>query len=150
MAGSPEPRAPTDAVTRLRVRYPEIDRMGVAYHANYLVWFELGRTELMREIGCTYGELEDRESIFFPVIEVGTHYRASARYDEELEVRTRIVSVGAARVRFEYRLVRPAQDVLLATGFTEHAAVGKDGRPVRLPRALRERLASRCRTRDGT
>ena len=68
--------------TTLRVRYPETDRMGVAYHAHYLSWFEMGRTELMREMGCSYGELEDRRGIFFPVREVGTRYRVSARYDE--------------------------------------------------------------------
>jgi acyl-CoA thioester hydrolase len=113
------------------------------------VWFELGRTELMRQLGCPYGEVEERESIFFPVIELGTRYLAPARYDEELEVRTRIVSVGAARVRFEYWLVRPGPDALLATGFTEHAAVGKNGRPVRLPADLRRRLASRVRAGEA-
>ncbi len=114
--------------------------MGVAYHAHYLVWFELGRTELMRELGCPYGELEDRAAIFFPVIEVGVRYLASARYDEELEVRTRLVSSGLARVRFEYRLIRPDPERVLATGFTEHAAVGPDGRPLRMPSELRKRL----------
>lgn len=142
MAGSPEHGGAPDSVTRLRVRYPETDRMGVAYHANYLVWFELGRTELMRELGCAYGELEERASIFFPVIELGVRYLASARYDEDLEVRTRLAAVGAARVRFEYRLVRPVSSQVLATGFTEHAAVGRDGRPLRLPSELRDRLRS--------
>ena len=140
MAESPEHDGAPASVTRLRVRYPETDRMGVVYHAHYLVWFELGRTELMRELGCPYGELEDRASIFFPVIELSVRYLASARYDEELEVRTRLVSSGLARVRFEYRLVRPESEQLLATGFTEHAAVGPDGRPVRMPTDLRNRL----------
>ncbi len=141
MAGPSEHGAgPTVSVARLRVRYPETDRMGVAYHGHYLVWFELGRTELMREAGCPYGELEDRAALFFPVIELGVRYRASARYDEELEVRTWLTLVGPARVRFEYRLVRPSGDEILASGFSEHAAVGPDGRPVRLPRALRDRL----------
>jgi len=139
---------PPLSVIRLRVRYPETDRMGVAYHGHYLAWFELGRTELMREAGCPYGELEDRAALFFPVVEVGVQYRASARYDEVLEVRTWLVSVGGARVRFEYRLVRPADDRVLALGFTEHAAVGPDGRPVRLPNDLRDRLRSRVALAD--
>ena len=123
-----------------RVRYPETDRMGVAYHAHYLVWFELGRTELMRSLGCAYGALEDREGILFPVVRVGAHFRTSARYDEELDLDTRLVSLGAARVRFEYRLSRQSDAELLATGFTEHAAVGRNGRPLRLPADLRRRL----------
>jgi acyl-CoA thioester hydrolase len=117
--------------------------MGVAYHAHYLVWFELGRTELMRDLGCPYSELEERQSIFFPVVRVGARYRASARYDDLLELRTRLVAVGAARVTFEYSLYRSADETLLAEGFTEHATVGADGRPVRLPRNLRSKL------RDG-
>lgn len=127
-------------VTTLRVRYPEADRMGVAYHAHYLVWYELGRTELMRELGVAYGELEDRERLFFPVVAAGVNYLAPARYDEVLEVRTRLVAVGASRVRFEYELVRRHDGRRLSTGFTEHAAVGGDGRPVRLPGPVRERL----------
>jgi len=114
--------------------------MGVAYHAHYLVWFELGRTELMRALGCAYATIEDRDGILFPVVRVGARYRASARYDEELDLYTRLVSLGAARVRFEYRLIRQVDSELLATGFTEHAAVGRDGRPLRLPPELRRRL----------
>jgi acyl-CoA thioester hydrolase len=124
------------------VRYPETDRMGVAYHAHYLVWFELGRTELMRELGCVYGELEERDGIAFPVIEASARYHAPARYDQLLEVTTRVAAVGGSRIRFEYRIERPADARMLASGFTEHAAVGRDGRPRRLPAALRERLAS--------
>lgn len=117
--------------------------MGVAYHAHYLSWFEMGRTELMREMGCSYGELEDRRGIFFPVREVGTRYRVSARYDELLTVHTRLVVVGGARVRFEYRLTRDSDTTLLASGFSEHAAVDRDGRPTRLPAELRDRLRER-------
>ncbi len=116
--------------------------MGVAYHGHYLVWYEMGRTELMRAVGCTYGELEEREGIFFPVVALGSRYLLPARYDESLQVRTRLTRVGAARVRFEYELVREADGRLLATGFTEHGAVGHNGRPTRMPRALRERLLS--------
>lgn len=126
----------------LRVRYPETDRMGVVYHAHYLVWFELGRTELMRELGCAYGELEDRQGLFFPVVEAQVRYLAPARYDELVTVRTRLAGVDGVRIRFEYELVREADGHRLARGATLHAAVGRDGRPVRLPRAVRERLVS--------
>lgn len=122
------------------MRYPETDRMGVAYHAHYLVWFEAGRTELMRSLGLPYREVEERRGIFFPVSRAGVEYRRSARYDERLEIRTQLVGVGASRVRFEYRLVRCEDERLLATGFTEHATVGKEGRPVRLPAELRQAL----------
>jgi acyl-CoA thioester hydrolase len=127
----------------VRVRYPETDRMNVVYHAHYLVWFELGRTELMRALGHAYGELEDRDGIFFPLIEVGARYRAPARYDDLLTVHTRVASVGGARVRFDYRVVREADHRLLATGFTEHASLGRDGRPTRMPAQLRRRLTPR-------
>ena len=110
--------------TSVRVRYPETDRMGVVYHAHYLVWFELGRTELMRSLGATYGKLEEEEGISFPVISAGARYRAPARYDELLTVRTTLVEVGRARVRFDYRILREEDGKLLVEGFTEHATVG--------------------------
>jgi len=128
--------------TSLRVRYPETDRMRVAYHGHYFVWFELGRTELMRDLGCAYGALEDGRGIHFPVISAGATYRSPARYDDRLTVETRLSSVGAVRVRFDYRVLRELDGALLATGFTEHATVGADGRPVRMPADLRSRLES--------
>ena len=146
MSGSAEPGR---CVTVLRVRYPETDRMNVAYHGHYLAWYELGRTELMREAGCAYGALEEGAGIFFPVIEVGSRYLRPAHYDESLEVHTRLVRVDGARVRFEYDLFRPADRTLLATGFTEHAAVGRDGRPTRLPQALRARLRAHVVAGNG-
>ena len=128
--------------TTTRVRYPETDRMGVAHHTHYFVWFELGRTELMREAGCAYGELEDDDGVFFPVIEAGAEFLQSARYDEVLEIETRLASAGGVRVRFEYILRRPDDGRVLAKGFTVHASCGRDGRPARLPDSLRERLGA--------
>lgn len=127
--------------TTTRVRYPETDRMGVAHHTHYFVWFELGRTELMRQAGCAYGVLEDDDGVFFPVIEAGAAYRSPARYDEIVEIETRLSAADGVRVRFEYVLRRPEDDRLLATGFTVHASCGRDGRPARLPEAVRHRLA---------
>ncbi len=138
-----EPRANPARVskTTTRVRYPETDRMGVAHHTHYFVWFELGRTELMREAGCAYGALEDDDGVFFPVIAAGAEYRLPARYDEVLEIETRLVRVGGVRVRFEYAVRSRADGRLLATGFTVHASCGKEGRPARLPESLWARLA---------
>jgi acyl-CoA thioester hydrolase len=130
------------ARTALRVRYPETDRMGVAYHAHYFVWFELGRTELLREQGRDYATLEEQDGVYFPVVRAGIRYRSPARYDDELIVSTRVAEVSGATLRFEYHVVREADARLLAEGFTEHAAVGRNGKPFRLPAALRERLAA--------
>lgn len=127
--------------TTTRVRYPETDRMGVAHHTHYFVWFELGRTELMREAGCAYGELEDASGVYFPVVEAGAAYKASARYDEVLEIETRLTAAEGVRVRFDYVVRRAGDGRVLATGHTVHASCGEDGRPARIPGSIRERLA---------
>jgi acyl-CoA thioester hydrolase len=149
MAGAPEAGGQGALRVSTRVRYPETDRMGVAYHAHYLVWFELGRTELMRELDLTYHEIEERSGIRFPVVEVGARYYNPARYDERIHVTTRLVAVGGARVRFEYRVTREADGVRLAEGFSEHASVDRSGRPVRLPAELRRKLERARITTDG-
>jgi len=115
--------------------------MNVAYHGHYLVWFEIGRTELMRELGCDYGKLEERDGVYFPLRSVSAHYRVSARYDDELEVESRIVKVGGASVDFEYRVHRVEDRVLIATGATGHAAITREGRLCRLPQWVRDRLS---------
>jgi len=132
------------ARTETRVRYPETDRMGVAWHGHFLAWFELGRTEWMREIGLPYGELEDLHGVLFPVIEAGARYVAPARYDEVLDIDTRLTAFTAARVRFAYRVFRRSDGALLAEGFTEHAAVDRAGRPRRLPGDIRSRIRERA------
>jgi acyl-CoA thioester hydrolase len=125
--------------TLVRVRYPEVDRMGVAHHSHYPVWFEVGRTELMRELGAPYAELESGK-LFMPVVEMGVRYLVPIRYDEEIEILTRVEDVTGARVRFGYALTGPETPSLRATGFTVHAAVGDTGRPTRLPPRLRSLL----------
>ena len=134
-------RAPLrEGLTTVRVRYPEVDRMNVVYHAHYLVWFEIGRTELLRELGCSYASLEEAQGLYLPLREVGARYLAPARYDDRLRVHTRLMSVGGASVRFEYRICREQDERSIVTGFTEHAAVDPNGRPQRLPSELRGRL----------
>jgi acyl-CoA thioester hydrolase len=126
---------------RIRVRYPETDRMGVVYHGHYLVWFEIGRTELLREMGAAYAGLE-AEGLFMPVIEAGARYRAPVRYDEEVEVETSVREVTGVCVRFSYRLFRPPEPDPVAEGFTLHAAVSTKGTARRLPVPLRQRLSA--------
>ena len=126
--------------TRVRVRYAETDRMGVVYYANYLVWFEVGRTEWLRETGWNYREME-REGISLPVIEAHCEYRQPARYDDEIEIRTRATLLTPARLRFDYDVVRAGDDSVSASGHTIHAALDTNGRPCRLPDRVREILA---------
>ena len=128
------------SVSRLRVRYAETDQMGVAWHGSYFAWFEVGRTDLLRERGMTYRELEERD-VHLPVIQASACYRRPARYDDLLEIRTRIVSHTVVRVSFAYEIRSEGDDAPLATGTTEHAAVDGRGRPRRLPRELRGLLS---------
>ena len=117
--------------TRVRVRYPETDHMGVVHHMHYLAWFEVGRTELMREQGRSYASLEE-DGIFMPVIEASCRYLAPARYDEEIEVETRVERASRVKVEFSYRVMRPGDGRLLATGRTVHAATDASGAPRRM------------------
>lgn len=113
--------------TAIRVRYQETDQMGVAYHANYLVWFEVGRAELMRCLGMPYLEFE-KNDLYLPVIKATCEYKAPARYDDELTVVTWIETLHTVRLTFFYEIRR--RNTVLARGSTEHAFVNKKGRPV--------------------
>ena len=127
---------------RLRVRYGETDQMGVVYHANYLVYMEEGRTRLMEALGCSYAELE-RSGWALVVRKAELRYRAPARYDEELIIRTAVDRVGGASVRFVYEVRRAADGTLLAEGSTELACVDRregDGKAALLPESVRELL----------
>lgn len=135
-----EPAAGPVSTARLRVRYPETDRMGVAWHGHYLAWFEIGRTELMRALGLPYGDLEETMGLYFPVVAAGVRYRESARYDDCLIVETVIEHIGGARIRFAYLIRRESDGAPLASGHTEHAALDRSGRPMRLPADVRDRL----------
>jgi acyl-CoA thioester hydrolase len=124
----------------LRVRYAETDQMGVVYHANYLIWFEIGRVELMRALGFEYKLMETEDDCFIVVAEATCRYHHPARYDELLRVRTRILRAGNRVVKYSYQLLRDADDVLLATGATTHVICGKDGKPKQLPQKYRAKF----------
>jgi len=106
--------------TRLRVRYAETDQMGVVYHSNHFIWFEVGRVELLRQLGFSYRDLESNENCFFAVAEAKCRYRAPVRYDEEVLVRTHLLNVRESVVHFGYELRRAEDDALLAEGETTH------------------------------
>jgi acyl-CoA thioester hydrolase len=128
------------SVSKLRVRYAETDKMGVVYHANYLVWFEVGRADLLRSLGWTYREME-LDGVSLPVIEAHCDYHRPARYDDEIEVRTEGGVVSPVRMEFHYQVVRKHDDVVSATGRTVHAALNPSGKPCRLPSRVREAFA---------
>jgi acyl-CoA thioester hydrolase len=132
------PSRPPQAVN-IRVRYAETDKMGVVYHANYFVWFEVGRCELIRAVGYNYRDLE-ADGIALPVIEAHCEFKSPARYDDELQVKTWGELLSPARVEFRYEVSRPADGTLNAVGRTVHAAVDQSGRPVRLPDYIRDLL----------
>jgi acyl-CoA thioester hydrolase len=121
--------------TRVRVRYADTDQMGVVYYANYMVWFEVARTEWLREAGWTYRDMEE-QGVALPVIEAHCEYRQPARYDDEIELQTSGTLLTPVRIRFDYEVKRDGA-VPLASGYTVHAAIGRDGRPCRLPVRLR-------------
>jgi acyl-CoA thioester hydrolase len=126
----------SEARSTVRVRYAETDQMGVVYYANYLVWFEVGRTDWLRETGWSYREME-ADGYSLPVIEARCTYHESARYDDEIEVRTTSTLASPVRIQFLYEVVRAADGTKLASGMTTHAALDRSGRPCRLPDRVR-------------
>lgn len=142
---------------RIRVRYQETDQMGVVYHANYLNWFELGRTEMIRKLGFPYSRIEEH-GLFLPVVEAEMKFRQPARYDEEIMIYTRVVSYSQVRIEFSYEIrrvspmetgietadagaisVKPAGE-LLVSGLTRHVWVNRTWKPVRLDKEFPELL----------
>lgn len=131
----------------LRVHYAETDQMAVVYHANYVKWFETGRTEMLREAGLTYRMLEE-QGVLLPVIDLAVHYRQPARYDDRIVVYTRIKDMSKLRLTYQYEVKRMTdqtepslpreQGELLVTGETSHAWLSQDWKPVRLDKRLPE------------
>ena len=119
--------------TRLRVRYAETDQMGVVYHSNHLIWFEVGRVELMRQMGFSYRDMEREEGLFIAVAEATCRYRAPIFYDQEVLVRTRLKNVRESVVIFSYELVRADDAALLAEGETTHIVTDSQMKVAALP-----------------
>ncbi|TDT63737.1 acyl-CoA thioesterase [Fonticella tunisiensis] len=114
---------------KFRVRYPETDRMGIVYHSNYIIWFDIGRTEFLRSLGYTYRELEE-QGIWLPIIQVGCKYKSPARYDDEITIHTYIEELGRVKVKFGYKIYRG--DELLAEGFSLQGITNDKLKPIAL------------------
>lgn len=109
--------------TTLRVRYAETDKMGVVYHSNFLIWFEVGRVELLRQLGFQYSDMEAQDDCHIPVVDLHVRYKAPARYDDEIVVRTRLKNVRPFLLHFSYEVIRAGDQTLLAEGETMHIIV---------------------------
>jgi len=121
----------------LRVRYAETDQMGVVYYANYLIWFEVGRTDLCRKLGFAYREMEREDGLYLIVAEAKCRYKAPARYDDEIEVRTCLREQRKRVLIFGYEIYRLPDEDLLAEGETVHVITDHTGRPRALPEKYR-------------
>ena len=126
----------------LRVRYAETDKMGVVYHANYLIWFEIGRTEFCRARGFSYRDMEENENSFLVVAESYCRYKAPAYYDDELLVRTHITELRRRSLRFGYEILRVPDGTIIAEGETGHVVTDATGRVRSLPAGFAELLLS--------
>jgi acyl-CoA thioester hydrolase len=115
------------------VRYAETDQMGVVYHSNHFIWFEVGRVELLRQMGFSYREMESQDNRFIAVAEAKCRYRAPARYDEEVVVRTELKNVRDSVVHFSYELRRVGDGALLAEGETTHIVTDAELKVAALP-----------------
>ena len=121
------------AESRLRVRYAETDQMGVVYHSNHLIWFEVGRVELMRQMGLSYRDMEREDGLFIAVVEARCRYRAPVYYDEEVIVRTWLKTVRETVIKFSYELARANTGALLGDGETTHIVTNSEMKVSALP-----------------
>lgn len=119
--------------TRVRVRYAETDQMGVVYHANYLVWFEIGRVELMRQLGFDYKQMEEKDNCHIVVVEANCRYKSPARYDDELLIETEIAALRGFVLKFRYRVLRVHDRTLLSEGETTHVITDRNLKKRSLP-----------------
>lgn len=130
--------------TKLRVRYAETDKMGVVYHSNFVIWFEVGRVELLRDLGFQYGDMELQDDCHIPVVDLRVRYKSPAQYDDVIVLRTEIKNVRASLLHFGYEVFRDSDRTLLATGETTHIIVDKKLKRRSLPEKYMKAF------RDGT
>ncbi len=128
--------------TRIRVRYAETDQMGVVYYSNYLVWFEVGRVELLRELGFEYRRMEAEDDCLIPVVEANCRYKSPARYDDDLTIETEVAHIKTSVLKFRYRVLRSMDGQLLAEGETVHVVTDSQMKKRALPEKYVERLRS--------
>lgn len=119
--------------TRIRVRYAETDQMGVVYHANHFIWFEVGRVEFLRQVGFSYKDMEQHDNCFIAVVDARCRYKAPAQYDDEIIVRTRLKNIRESVIHFGYELVRASDRAVLAEGETTHIVADAQMQKTTLP-----------------
>lgn len=135
-AGIANPRTESRAIvneSRIRVRYAETDQMGVVYHANHFIWFEVGRVELLRQLGFSYKDMEQQDNCFIAVVDARCRYKAPAVYDDEILVRTRLKNIRESMIHFAYELVRVGDGTLIAEGETTHIVADAQMQKTTLP-----------------
>ncbi len=135
--------------TRLRVRYAETDKMGVVYHANFVIWFEVGRVELLRQLGFEYKSMEKEDNCHIPVVDLRVRFKAPALYDDEIVVRTRLANARTALLHFTYEVMRASDGTLLATGETTHIIVDDNFQRRSLPEKYMKAFGGKRRTTNS-
>ena len=118
---------------KIRVRYAETDQMGVVYHSNHFVWFEVGRVEFFRQLGFSYKDMEEQDGCHIAVVDARCRYKAPARYDDEVVVRTQLKNVRESLVHFVYEVVRASDGFLLAEGETTHVVIDREMKKTPIP-----------------
>lgn len=118
---------------KIRVRYAETDQMGVVYHSNHFVWFEVGRVEFFRQLGFSYKDMEQQDGCHIAVVDARCRYKAPARYDDEVVVRTQLKNVRESMVHFAYELVRASDELVLAEGETMHVVIDREMKKTPIP-----------------
>ena len=118
---------------KIRVRYAETDQMGVVYHSNHFVWFEVGRVEFFRQLGFSYKDMEQQDGCHIAVVDARCRYKAPARYDDEVVVRTQLKNARESMVHFGYELVRASDGLLLAEGETMHVVIDREMKKTTIP-----------------
>ena len=124
---------PATGEVKLRVRYAETDQMGVVYHSNFVIWFEVGRVELMRQLGFRYRDMEKNDKCHIPVADLHVRYKEPAYYDDEIVIRTRLTDVHRSLLRFRYQVFRAGEELLLAEAETTHLVVDDELKRRSLP-----------------
>ncbi|MFN2393266.1 MAG: acyl-CoA thioesterase [Pyrinomonadaceae bacterium] len=132
--------------TEIRVRYAETDKMGIVHHSNYLVWFELGRSEFCRTRNFSYREMEEKDNALLVVAEIYCRYKSPAFYEDLLTIRTNIGEIRSRSIRFIYEVYRQSDEKLLAEGETLHLVTDKDKKVRTLPDSYKEMLLTEIET----
>ena len=126
-------------LTKIRVIYADTDALGIVYHTNYIKWFEIGRGELLRELGIPYSQIENM-GYYLPLTEVNCHYLYPARYDQIVLIETQIIFVTRASIKFRFLIWDEKQEKTLVEGESVHACLNKQGKIVRIPREITEKI----------